>query len=78
MASDFEFKVNGVEIRTEHQSLSARAILELAEEKGAMSGKPDDYILQGDKGKYKKDDSIDLKQDNLFITIPDKPTPVAN
>ncbi len=77
MANDFEFKVNGVEVRTEHQSLLAKRILELAKEKGAIPGDPDGYILQGDKGKYKEDDSIDLEQDNLFIAIPNKPTPVA-
>ena len=77
MAGDFTFKVNGVELYTKHQSLSAKQILELAKEKGAIPGNPDAYILQGDKGKYKLDDLVDLKQDYLFIAIPNKPTPVA-
>ena len=77
MADAFTFKVNGVEIHTDHQSLLAKEILELAREKGAIPGKPEDYILQGDKGKYDGDDRVDLKEDYLFIAIPDKPTPVA-
>ena len=75
--ADFAFKVNGVEIYTDHESLLAKEILELAKEKGAIPGKPDGYILQGDKGKYKGDDRVNLKEDNLFIAIPNKPTPVA-
>ena len=75
--ADFTFKVNGVEIYTDHQSLLAREILELAKEKGAIPGNPEGYILQGDKGQYKQDAQVDLKEDNLFIAIPNKPTPVA-
>ena len=71
------FKVNGVEIYTDHESLLAKEILELAKEKGAIPGKPEEYILKGDKGEYKGDDRVNLKEDNQFITIPDKPTPVA-
>ena len=77
MADAFTFKVNGVEIPTEHQSLLAKRILELAKEKGAIPGNPENYILQGDKGKYKQDDPVNLEEDNLFIAIPNKPTPVA-
>ena len=73
----FTFKVNGIEITTPHQKLVAHDILELAEKEGAIPGKPGEYILQGDKGQYKSDDWVDLEEDNLFITIPDKPTPVA-
>ncbi len=75
--ADFSFKINGVEIHTDHQSLLAKDILELAKEKGAIPGNPEDYILQGDKGKYKGDDRVNLEEDNLFIAIPNKPTPVA-
>ena len=77
MADDFIFKVNGVEIQTDNQFLLAKEILKLAKEKGAIPGDPEDYILQGDKGKYKQDDNVNLKEDNLFIAIPNKPTPVA-
>ena len=75
--ADSVFKVNGVEIRTDRESLSAEEILKLAKEKGAIPGNPEDYILQGDKGVYKRADHVDLKEDNLFIAIPNKPTPVA-
>ena len=34
--ADFTFKVNGVEIRTDQQILSATDILELEKEKGAI------------------------------------------
>ena len=77
MTKDFTFKVNGVEIPTEHKSLLAKEILALAKDKQAIPGKPDDYILQGDKGKYKPEDRVNLEEDNLFIAIPNKPTPVA-
>lgn len=75
--ADFTLKVNGVEIYTDHKSLLAKEILELAKEKGAIPGNPDEYILKGDKGEYKGDDRVNLNEDNLFITIPNKPTPVA-
>ena len=75
--ADLTFKVNGVEIPTDHQSLLAKEILGLAKEKGAIPGNPEDYILQGDKGKYKGDDRVNLEEDNLFIAILNKPTQVA-
>ena len=74
---EFTFKVNGIEIETPHQKLVAHDILELAEKRGAMPGKPEDYMLQGDKGRYGPDDWVDLKEDDIFITIPNAPTPVA-
>ena len=77
MADSFTFKVNGVEIRTDHPSLLAKEILKLAKEKEAIPGNPEDYILQGDKGIYNGDDSVDLKEDNIFIAIPDTSTEVA-
>ena len=77
MADSFTFKVNGVEIRTDHPSLLAKEILKLAKEKEAIPGNPEDYILQGDKGIYSGDDSVDLKEDNIFIAIPDTSTEVA-
>ena len=73
----FLFKVNGVEIKADSRVLPARAILELAAEHHAMPGKPSDYALQGDKGLYRPDDPVDLLEDDVFITIPNTPTPVA-
>ena len=74
---EFTLKVNGVEIVTPHQKLVAHDILELAEKRGAMPGKPEEYILQGDKGPYGWNDWVDLEEDNVFITIRNTPTQVA-
>lgn len=73
----FSFKVNGIEIEVKRPKILASAVLDLAAERGAMPGKPEDYILQGDKGPYKSDDWVNLEEDNHFITIPNTPTPVA-
>lgn len=73
----FAFKVNGIEMFSPQKDLSAGEILKLAKEKGAIPGKPEDYILQGEKDKYENDDLVDLEQDNQSITIPNRPTPVA-
>ena len=73
----FTFKVNGTEFEENVEFLSAHEILEIASKAGLIPGKPDEYYLQGDKGRYKEDEKIDLKQDNVFITIPTTPTPVA-
>ena len=74
---EFTLKVNGTEIATLHQKIVAHDILELAEKNGAIPGKPEDYILEGAKGRYGWDDWVDLEEDNLFIALSNKPTPVA-
>ena len=76
-AKAFVIKVNGEEIETEHQKLPAREILELAKEHGAIPGKPEDYILKGEKREYGLDDTVDLAEDNIFIAVLSGPTPVA-
>lgn len=73
----FGLKVNGIEIPTEHQKLVAHDVLELAEKHRAIPNKPEDYILQGDKGQYGWDDWVDLEEDSRFITIPKGATQVA-
>lgn len=73
----FPFKVNGIEITADFNELRALEILKLAAERHAMPGKPEDYVLQGDKRQYGPDDLVDLLEDNIFITIPTTPTPVA-
>lgn len=72
-----DVKVNGIQIKVKQQNLTAGEILEIAAKHGAMPGKPDEYILQGDKGEYGWDQTVDLLEDNVFITIPNTPTPVA-
>ena len=76
-SQSFEVKVNGIQFEVEQQIVKAGVILELAAKHGAMPGKPEEYILQGDKGEYGWEDSIDLLQDSIFITIPNTPTQVA-
>ena len=75
--SKFEYKVNEVQFESEVEFLSANEILEKAANKGEIPGKPDEYALQGEKGRYTGDEKIDLRQDNIFITIPITPPPVA-
>lgn len=77
MTKEFVFKVNGDEFHTDQQFLTALEILTIAKEKGAVPSKPEDYILQGDKGKYEGSARVDLEQDNVFVTIPNRSTPVA-
>ena len=74
----FTYKVNGTQFDSESQFLTAREILEMAAKAGVIPGKPDEYYLQGDKGRYEGDEKIDLQQDSIFITIPTTPTPVAS
>lgn len=73
----YTFKVNGIEFVSEIQKVVTREILELAKQRGAIPGNPDEYILQGEKGEYRLDDVVDLSEDNIFITIRDAPTQVA-
>ena len=73
----FALKVNGIEMTMSYIGVVAHDILELAEKNGAIPGRLEDYFLQGAKGQYGWGDWVDLEEDNLFITIPNKPTPVA-
>ena len=75
--TEFEFKINGVEVRTPHRILTAGEILELAEKHGAIPRKPEQYTLEGDKGTYGWDDKVDLGEDNIFRTIPNTPPPAV-
>ena len=73
----FALKVNGIEMTMSYIGVVAHDILELAEKHGAIPSKPENYILQGDKGQYGRNDWVDLEEDNRFITIPNVSTPVA-
>ena len=73
----FTLKVNGIEMTMSTARVVAHDILELAKKNGAIPGKPEDYILQGDKGQYGWDNWVNLEEDNVFLTIPNQPTPVA-
>ena len=75
--SEFEIKVNGIAIEVKQEKMSVSQILELAKDKGAFPGESKDYILQGDKKQYGPEDVVDFREDTEFITIPNRPTPVA-
>ena len=70
-------KVNGIDIPVQGEEIAALKILKLAKEKGAFPNKPEDYILHGEKGEYAPKDSVNLRDDNVFITVPNTSTPVA-
>ncbi len=73
----FSFKVNGIQLEVKHPKLLASEILDIAAERGAMPGKPNEYLLQGDKGLYELNAWVNLEEDDQFITIPNTPTQVA-
>ena len=77
MAETFTLKVNGIEMQTGQEKVVAHDILELAEKEGAIPGKPENYVLEGDKGRYGRDDWVNLSEDSVFITLRDAPTQVA-
>ena len=74
---EFTLKVNGIEMTMREPRVVAHDILELAEKNGAIPGKPEDYTLEGAKGRCGWDDWVELEEDNLFIALSNKPTPVA-
>ncbi len=73
----FSLQANGIEMTMPYLGVVARDILKLAEERGAIPGNPEAYLLQGNKRQYGWNDWIDLEEDNRFITIPNQPTLVA-
>ena len=73
----FKVKVNGTEFVMEDPSPTALEILVLAKQLGAIPNDPEGYVLQGDKGEYQGNQRVNLVEDNVFITIPVSPTPVA-
>lgn len=73
----FEVKVNGIQFEVKSLELTARMILEFAKRHGAVPGNPEEYDLQGDKGRYSLDILVNLEEDNIFITLPTTPTQVA-
>ena len=73
----YEFKVNGIEFTTENRDPTAFEILTDAKRGGAIPNNPEGYALRGDKGEYRGNDHVNLAEDNVFITVPVGPTPVA-
>ena len=75
----YSFTVNGTEIKTQHEKLTAGDILRLAIQQGAIPGKPEDYILESHEPErqFKADDVVDLTEYKDFITEKSGSTPVA-
>ena len=76
----FEFDVNGITIKAGHEKLTALDIIRLAIEHGAVSGKPEDYVLASvrPEHEFKSDDVVDLLEYKEFVTEKSGPTPVAD
>ncbi len=70
-------RVNGGELSLSVEKPTALDILKLAKKKGLIPGEPQDYFLLGDKGKYSGKDVVDVEEETVFLTIPNRPTPVA-
>jgi hypothetical protein len=76
----FTYTINDVKIESQYEKLTAMEILEVAAERGAIDGKPQDYILQSlkdDDRTYKPEDTVDLSLNNEFIALSSSPTLVA-
>ena len=77
----FVFKVNGHELVSTEQKVTAHEILEQAAKEGAIPGNPQDYELKSlthDDHVYGWDDDVDLSIDSEFTTVPaaNHPNPV--
>ena len=75
----YEFTVNKTPIKTPHEKLSAGDVIQLAIKHGAVTGKPDDYVLVSldPERQFKSDDIVDLLEYKEFLTERSGPTPVA-
>ena len=73
----YEFKVNGEQFEVGLPELTALEILAIAKQGGAIPNNPDEYALKGEKGEYRGNDTVNLIDDNVFITVPVGSTPVS-
>ncbi len=73
----FVVRVNGGEFSVPEDQPTALEVLKLAKKKGLMPGEPEGYYLLGDTGRYTGEGRIDVREDHVFLTIPNKATPVA-
>ncbi len=73
----YEFKVNGEQFATAKAELTALEILTIAKQGGAIPNNPEEYALKGEKGEYQGNDTVNLVDDNVFITVPVGSTPVS-
>ena len=64
------FKVNGVELVSEREKLTALEILKIAREHGAIEEKPENYLLQPKEGgKYNLGDVVSIQQGAVFRAV---------
>ena len=73
----YEFKVNGEQFEAVLPELTAMEILTEAKKGGAIPNNPEEYALKGEKGEYRGNDTVNLVDDNVFITVPVSSTPVS-
>jgi hypothetical protein len=75
----FTIIVNGIEIKVNHEKLVAADVLKLAADHEAISGKPNEYVLESDdpKHEFKNDDWVDFHEYKKFTAERSAPTPVA-
>ena len=77
---NFNFSVNGTEIKNQHEKLIAADILNLAAKAEAIPNKPENYFLESADEKnhrFKNDDWVNLHEYTEFITVPNSKTDVA-
>ena len=68
----FWYTINNVKVQSRYDKTTARELLEMAVERGAIDGVPEGYILQSlkeDVREYKPEDTVDLSVDNAFIAL---------
>ena len=75
----FTIEVNGIELKVNYEKLVAADVLSLAADHNAISGGPDEYVLESEdpKKEFKKDDWVDFSEYKKFIAERSAPTPVA-
>lgn len=75
----FDITVNGITIKVNHEKLLASDVLVLAARHRAISGRPEEYILESDdpKHEFKNDDWVDFRTYKDFTAERSTPTPIA-
>lgn len=79
-AERYEFEVNGHELYSPQQKLTAGEVLEIAKAGNALDGDIGDQTLEdldGTHGEFPVTEEIDLREDHVFVTMPNRPAPVA-
>ena len=75
----FPIEVNGILIKVSHEKLVASDVLKLAAKHHAISGTPEEYLLESDDPprEFKGDDWVDFATYKTFTAERSGPTPVA-